>query len=157
MNKVNLYKQPLTVQQFIEGYEIEVPVFESDGPQTVASVGVGINKQRNLGSKILTYEDVFGDQYDFYDFAEENELVAAETMRVAEKAFEGLGMKGMGRVDFRINKEGRPFIMEVNSKPHITKHSSFIFALRKIGCSGKDLAKFLVGGSFTRHSLNFNP
>lgn len=154
MNKVIIYKQPLTIQQFIEGYEIEVPVFDSGNPETIASVGVGYNKQRNLGSKILTYEDVFSDQYDFYDFAEENEIVAIETMRVAERAFEGLGMKGMGRVDFRVTTEGHFFIMEVNSKPHITKHSSFDFALKTIKCSGIDLAKFLVGGTIARYNLN---
>lgn len=152
-NKVDIYKQPLTVQQFIEGYEIEVPVFESGHPFTLASIGVGLNKQRILGDKILTYENVFGDQYDFYDFAEENEIIASETRRIAEIAFEGLGMKGMGRIDFRINEKGQIFLMEVNSKPHITKHSSFDFALKKVRLSGQDLVKFLVGAAILRYRM----
>lgn len=155
MNKVRSYKQPITVQQFIEGYEIEVPVFEAAGPRTIAAVGVGFKKQRILNDKILTYDDVFSDEYDFYDFAEEDEKIASETMRAAETAFEGLGMKGIGRVDFRISKEKCFFIMEVNSKPHITKHSSFSFALKTIGCSGVDLAKFLVGATIEHYKLAF--
>lgn len=154
LNKVSTYRQPLTVQQFIEGYEIEVPVFEADGPRTIAAVGIGLKEQRALNDQILTYEDVFGDQYDFYDFAEEDKKIANETMRVAETAFEGLGMRGIGRVDFRVDKKGRFFIMEVNSKPHITKHSSFSFALKTIGFSGVELAKFLIGSTIERYKLH---
>jgi D-alanine-D-alanine ligase len=153
MRRVVAYRQPLTVQEFVEGFEIEVPVLEADEPQTLTAVGIELNGQRNLAERFLTYDQVFSDQYAFYDFAKENNPAALEAMTVARKAFLGLGLSGIGRVDFRVTAEGKPLIMEINCKPHVTKHSGFIYALSTIGCTGSDLAKFLVGSTAYRFNL----
>jgi D-alanine-D-alanine ligase len=153
MRRVDAYRQPLTVQEFIEGFEIEVPVLEAGGPQTLAAVGIELNGQRNLADMFLTYDQVFSDSYAFYDFADENNSVALEAMAVARKAFLGLSLSGIGRVDFRINAKGKPLIMEINCKPHVTKHSGFLHALSTVGCTGRDLAKFLVGSTAERYNL----
>jgi D-alanine-D-alanine ligase len=75
-------------------------------------------------------------------------------MAIAEMAFRTLDLSGIGRVDFRVTEGGQPLVIEVNCKPHITKHSSFSVALGAAGCSGVDLAKFLVGAAVERHALN---
>ena len=54
---------------------------------------------------------MFADGYDFYDFAEENETTALEIRAIAAKAFSGLGLRGVGRVDFRIRHDGTPAII----------------------------------------------
>jgi D-alanine-D-alanine ligase len=153
MRLVASYRQPLTVQEFIVGFEIEVPVFEAGGPQTLTTIGIELNGQRDLADRFLTYEQVFSDGYAFYNFADESASVAEEAMTIARRAFYGLGLNGIGRVDFRIGTDGRPLIMEANCKPHVTKHSGFISALRTVGCSGSDLAKFLVGSTAERYKL----
>jgi D-alanine-D-alanine ligase len=153
LERVKRYRQPLTVQEFVSGYEIEVPVFGADAPQTIAAIGIDLQGRRQLGDEVLTYSSVFDDEYGFYDFADEDPNAANEAMRISRQAFSALGLIGIGRVDFRITSSGRPFIMEVNCKPHITKHSGFMHALSLIGCSGSDLAKYMVGFAVERHNL----
>jgi D-alanine-D-alanine ligase len=153
MRRVAAYRQPLTVQEFIEGFEIEVPVLEAGGPQTLTAVGIELNGRRNLANQFLTYDQVFSDSYAFYDFADENNSIAIEAMAVARKAFLALSLSGIGRVDFRINADGKPLITEVNCKPHVTKHSGFSHALSTVGCAGQDLVKFLVGSTVERYNL----
>ncbi|MDP3072289.1 MAG: hypothetical protein Q8N18_18505 [Opitutaceae bacterium] len=148
------YRQPLTVQEFIPGFEVEVPVFEAAEPETIMPVGLSINRRRDLRDTILVYDDVFADGYDFYDFAEENDTTALEIRAIAAKAFSGLGLRGVGRVDFRIRHDGTPAIIEVACKPHLTRHSSFLHAVESIGGSHADLLKFLVGAAVRRLPIN---
>ena len=147
------YRQPLTVQEFVPGFEIEVPVFDADEPRTIMAVGIESNGSRNLGSSVLSYDRVAIDEYGFYDFGDENSDAATEMMKIARESFRGLGLKGVGRVDFRLSSEGPPTIIEVNCKPHLTKHSSFCHAVMHIGGSYSDLLRFLVGAASFRSGI----
>jgi D-alanine-D-alanine ligase len=153
MDRVMQYRQPLTVQEFVSGFELEVPVFEADGPQTLCAIGIELKGQRDLAEQILTYDQVFSDLYSFYNFADEDTATAGAAMMISRRAFFGLGLSGIGRVDFRVGKDGQPRIMEVNCKPHVTSHSGFMHALRTFGCSGIELARFLIGSTSERYNL----
>jgi D-alanine-D-alanine ligase len=149
-----VYRQPLTIQEFVAGFEVEVPVFETnDVPGTIAAVGIELHGRRNLAEHVLTYQAVFEDGYGFYNFSEENGRSAQEALTIARDAFVGLGLTGIARVDFRIRDDGSPLIMEVNSKPQIAQHGGFMYALKTIGKSGSDLMKFLVGRAARRYGL----
>ncbi|MHB1262166.1 MAG: D-alanine--D-alanine ligase family protein [Thermoplasmatota archaeon] len=143
--KVAMLRQPLTVQEFVPGYEVEVPVFESDGPIAPLAVGISLGTQRRLGERILGYDDVYRDAYGFYDFAEENPSAATKLRSIAVEAFRAMGMHTAGRVDFRVRPDGKPVIIEVACKPHLTKHSSCAFSLAHTGHSHEDLMRLLVG------------
>ena len=148
------YRQALTVQEFISGFEVEVPVFEADGPRTIMAVGIEVDGKRNLADRFLMYDEVAGDHYRFYDFADHNPSAAAEVKRIAREAFRTIGLAGVGRVDFRIRQDGSPVIIEMACKPHLTLHSSFCFAAQHIGASQADIMKFLVGSASRRHKFN---
>lgn len=150
---VRTFRQPLTVQEFIPGYEAEVPVFEADGPRTIATVGIALDRCRNLGTSFLKYEEVAEDEYQFYDFAFEFKHTAKEAMAIAAEAFRCLGLEGVGRVDFRISVQGSPKIIEIACKPHLTTHSSFAWLIESMDRQYSDLVKFLVGSAIKRHGL----
>lgn len=154
LEKTAEYRQVLTVQEFVEGFEIEVPVFEAGRPETLCSVGIEFEGKKNLAGRILSYETVFSDDYSFYDLKDLDQAAAKSALETARTAFALLEMSGIGRVDFRLRATGEPLIMEVNSKPHITDHSSFMFALESIGQKGSDLARFLLGSSAIRVGLS---
>ncbi len=147
------YRQPLIVQEFVAGFEVEVPVFDSGKACTLAAVGLAVGETRELGDRFLTYADVAKDGYSFYDFTEVNAAAAIKAMSAARAAFSALGFNGAGRVDFRVRPDGEIAIIEVACKPHLTEHSSFAFALRGIGRTPPDLFKFLVGSAAIRHAL----
>ena len=48
---------------------------------------------------------------------------AAEIRDVALAAWRLVGGSGYGRVDFRIDKRGRPWLLEVNANPDISPHA----------------------------------
>jgi D-alanine-D-alanine ligase len=55
------------------------------------------------------------------------------------KAFRVLGCSGWGRVDLMLNRQGRPFLLEVNTVPGMTDHSLVPMAARAVGMSYEDL------------------
>jgi D-alanine-D-alanine ligase-like ATP-grasp enzyme len=144
------FRQPITIQEFIAGYEVEVPMLEAEEPRACMAVGIQLNGHRNLEDSILAYDDVFADGYEFYDFAEENYESAAHIKEIARRAHVGLGFVGPSRIDFRVSATGEAKVMEVTCKPHLTVHTSFMYALSAMGHSHSDLLKFLVGSAAQR-------
>ena len=144
------FRQAITVQEFIPGFEVEVPVLEAREPKACMAVGIELDGRRNLEDSILVYDDVFADDYEFYDFSEEDPRSAIRMMEFAGQAHVGLGFVGPSRIDFRVSASGEAKIMEVTCKPHLTAHTSFAHAMGAMGHSYSDLLKFLVGSAAQR-------
>jgi D-alanine-D-alanine ligase len=63
----------------------------------------------------------------------------SEIQALCLKAFRTLGCQGWGRVDLMLNKQGRPFLLEVNTSPGMTDHSLVPMAARAVGLSYEEL------------------
>jgi D-alanine-D-alanine ligase len=62
-------------------------------------------------------------------------------------AFRTLGCRGWGRVDLMLNKQGRPYLLEVNTAPGMTDHSLVPMAARAVGLSYEDLCVKILEGA----------
>jgi D-alanine-D-alanine ligase len=51
--------------------------------------------------------------------ADVSDALATELRRLALAAWRAIGGTGYGRVDFRVDDEGRPWILEVNANPDL--------------------------------------
>jgi len=61
--------------------------------------------------------------------------VAARVQELGLRAFETLGCRGVARVDFRLDPEGRPYCLEVNTVPGMTPTSLVPMAAKARGIS----------------------
>jgi D-alanine-D-alanine ligase len=55
------------------------------------------------------------------------------------KAFRALGCRGWARVDLMLDRQGRPYLLEINTSPGMTDHSLVPMAARAVGISYEDL------------------
>lgn len=138
------YNQPITVQEFINGYEVEVPVIGLPNPFAPSIVGISLEGGGFLGNKILTYESVYGDSYSFYDFRDLPTGVLKRIRECAVSAYEAIGIRGLGRVDFRVTEKGKYYIIDIATNPHIAKHSSYAHLYRLHSLDYSDLPLTLV-------------
>jgi|GEM_PF-3737873 len=60
-------------------------------------------------------------------------LVQAETVCKALACWKVFGLRGYGRIDFRIDHDGRPWILEVNANPCLSPDAGFAAALNRAG------------------------
>ncbi len=70
--------------------------------------------------------------------------------RLALQAFEVLGCRGWGRVDFMLDGAGQPWLIEVNTVPGMTDHSLVPMAAREAGISFDDLVWRILETSYAR-------
>lgn len=61
------------------------------------------------------------------------ESVEAPCIETAKKAYQAVGMRGWGRVDFIIDEQGVPWFIELNSVPGMTSHSLVPMAASSVG------------------------
>lgn len=65
-------------------------------------------------------------------------------MSMAEVAYKALGCDGFSRVDFRLDEDGQPFCLEVNTIPGFTELSLVPMAAQKVGIEFPELCKQLI-------------
>jgi D-alanine-D-alanine ligase len=70
-----------------------------------------------------------------------------EIQALCLKAFRALGCSGWGRVDLMLDRDGRPWLLEVNTAPGMTDHSLVPMAARAAGLSYEDLCLRILEAS----------
>lgn len=135
------------VQEFIQGEECEVPVIKIGG-SIVALSPVGIDL---MGRNILDEQASSGYEYGFYSLSQTKSSDIIKMIQgYAEKAFDIMQMDVYGRIDFRIDKSNRPYIIDVSTTPYTTKHSSFAFAFEKMGLAYADIYETVISSALQR-------
>lgn len=135
-NKLN---EPVIVQEFIDGWEVEVPVLLLDGPAALPPMGVDLDGTSFLNERFLSYELVYNDNYHYFRFDSVDPDLSQTLMEVAEKTFLALDLYGTVRVDFRIKEDKRYYITDYNNSPHLTRFHSVASALLSLGFNYPDL------------------
>lgn len=147
-SRMNQYRQPIIAQEFIPGYEVEVPaICVNDIIYQLPPVGISIDEKRDLGNEILNYERIYFDQYQFYDFSAEEQEIARNLCACADKVIRILGMEGLCRVDFRVKSDGSYFVTDVSTNPHFISHSSVNFSFKRLGLTTNHIAKSILSAA----------
>lgn len=119
------------VEEFVVGDDVATPLLAAASP---ATGGV-------LTSVAYCHVDdvIRARKYPIYDYSMKQgghlepslvapaplaEATAAEIARLARTSFRVLGVRDLGRIDWRIDREGRPWLLEVNALPSLQPDSS---------------------------------
>jgi D-alanine-D-alanine ligase len=70
-----------------------------------------------------------------------------EIQQLCLRAFRALGCSGWGRVDLMLDRDGNPWLLEVNTAPGMTDHSLVPMAARAAGLSYEDLCMRILGAA----------
>ncbi|WP_418894531.1 D-alanine--D-alanine ligase family protein [Limibacterium fermenti] len=144
------------VEEFIEGREFNVSVIGRPGRFRVLPPAEMIfhdfppGKERVLGYRAKWDEQSFEYTHTcraFDTLSDEPELrQALETY--ATQCGELFELCGYFRVDFRVSKEGKPYVLEVNGNPCISPDSGFIAAAHHAGMSSVGIVREILLSSF---------
>ena len=125
------------VESFIPGREMTVSVLD-DGALPAIEI-----KAKN-GWYGYTEKYTAGmTEYVFPDETAEAKLLE-ELRNIAERSFKVLGLRNVGRVDFRVTPDGVPYVLEVNTIPGCTATSLLPKAAAKAGMTFSELCAKLL-------------
>ena len=128
-------------EAFIDGREFNIAVLDGpEGPQVLPpaeTLFVGYPDDR---PKIVDYEAKWAeDSYAYnntprrFDFGPEDARLIEELTGLTLRAWRLFGLAGYARVDFRVDGDGRPWMLEVNTNPCIAPDAGFFAAAGRAG------------------------
>jgi len=134
------YGETALVEQFIEGDEVAVPVFDTgDGPRALPIVSISPDG----GVYDYTARYTAGST-EFVVPAKLSDDLAAECARVAVAAHEALGLRDLSRSDLMIDADGTVWFLEVNVAPGLTETSTVPLSVEAAGLDLGELMADLV-------------
>ena len=127
------------VEEFIKGREMTVGIIGREPLPTIEIVA----KDGWYGWE----EKYFSDEtrYPFLD----DEALSAKLKDIALKAFDAVGCRGVTRVDFRVDENGNPYILELNTSPGFTAHSLVPKAGMKTGRTFAEVVEAILNSYTT--------
>lgn len=141
-----IYNQPFIVQEFIFGYEVEVPVIiHQKIPYILPPVVICKKNDPLMGNKFLDFDDIYDDDYQFCLLNTISNSIDAYIISETLKIIKILNLECYTRIDFRIDSFGKCFVTDINSYPHIVQHSSFAYAFEHLNINAEYVLPCLIG------------
>lgn len=145
--------QSVCVQIFQPGAELCAPVMTF--PQQIAPpiVGTLLKRQPNDPEAVMTIDDNLteGGVYHFrYEASYDTCRQAAE---LAAKCCRALGISGLGRVDMRLQEDGKIHAFDVGVSPGITAKGSSAAAFKSLGYSYDEFVCIVFAASLAQHGF----
>lgn len=140
-------------EHFIPGREFNLALLAGPGgplvlpPAEILFQGFAADQPRIVDYAAKWIEDSHGYQHTprRYDFPDADQPLIEELRRLALACWELFALRGYARVDFRVDNQGRPWILEVNANPCLSPDAGFAAALERAGIAMTEaIAKILA-------------
>jgi D-alanine-D-alanine ligase len=151
--------QPALIEQFIEGRELNISVISRKGDLEVLPLAeIDFSAFEAERPRIVGYEAKWLEGS--FEFHHTPRIIPAplpkrltqQIRELAVAACRALGCFEYCRVDFRLDKDNRPYILEVNANPDISPDAGFAAALTAAGISYKAFVKLTIDNAIRRSS-----
>ncbi len=143
INEALKYDRAVLVEEYIDGTELTAAVLGTNAPQVLPLIEI-IPKA------------------DFYDYnakytpgmsrhiipARVSAEITGKVKELALKTYKAMDCRQLSRVDFMLNSEGEPFVLETNTIPGMTETSLFPEAAKAAGILFAELVSLLVDEAF---------
>lgn len=152
MNIRETFRQQALVEELIEGRELNVSVYGNSPPLTLPVLEL---LMEGVHPNIYTHELKFnhtGARISKVCPADLPPELAARLRDLAVRAFQALNLYDHARVDIRLDKADRPFLLEINSMVSINPASSFIHAAKAVGMSYNRLINAVLEAALERYA-----
>jgi D-alanine-D-alanine ligase len=144
------YTQPVLVEQYIEGREVNVGLLGNNPPEAFPPVQLDFGD----GPAIYSYEDKTGRSGRTIQPicpAPIGEELTRKAQEIAIGAFQALGLNDCARVDMRLDAEDRLYILETNSLPSLGEHGSYLVGAAQVGLDFTGFVNRLVEVASARY------
>jgi D-alanine-D-alanine ligase len=120
------YKQPALVEEFIKGTEFTVAVIGNNPPKAMPVVQYAIAGKTSLGNEFYSYRHVAEKLVEHICPAPIDEKLAKRLQDLAVRAYKAVDCRDFGRVDFRVDEAGNPYVLEINPLPNLSPDDVFM-------------------------------
>jgi D-alanine-D-alanine ligase len=140
-------------ERFIDGREFNLTLLA--GPKEVQVMppaeivfegyGAGMPRIVNYAAKWEKNTFAYKHTVRRVDFPPADEPLIAALAVLARRCWEAFGLGGYARVDFRVDADGRPWVLEVNANPCLSPDAGYAAALARAGLPFTEAVRRIIG------------
>ncbi|MGA8688446.1 MAG: ATP-grasp domain-containing protein [Methyloceanibacter sp.] len=139
-------------ETYVEGREFNLALLEDpDGMRVLPIAEIVFEDWRDRAPRIVGYDAKWTPASEAYTctprrfgLEQAEPKLAARLEQLAQSCWALFGLTGYARVDFRVDGEGEPWILEVNVNPCLSPDAGFAASARQVGLSYPDLIGRIV-------------
>ena len=144
------FDSPVLIEEYVEGREMYVGVLGNDKPEALPVIELDLSKLPEGIPRIAAAEVKWGKGTAAYrdpksaiatDLPDETVQLLHQT---AIAAYQALELRDYGRVDIRLQPDGKVHVIEVNPNPWLASRAEFAMAARKAGRTYPQLVEEIV-------------
>jgi D-alanine-D-alanine ligase len=133
--------RPYFAEQYIEGREFNLSLLaDADGPQVLPAAEIDFSRFPAGKPRIVGYRAKWNaDSPEYhatprrFDFTPADQPLLERLGELSRSAWQCFGLRGYARVDFRVDRQGRPWILEINVNPCLSPDAGYAAALDRAG------------------------
>jgi D-alanine-D-alanine ligase len=151
------YEQSALVEEYIDGRELNVSILGDADPIALPISEIDFSELPGHLHKIVSYQSKWDPSHEAYHTAFPvcpADLPKSTTRRahlIAIEAFRIMGCRDYARIDIRLSKDRKLYVLEVNPNPDLAPEVGFMRSAEEYGLSyGEALAK-IVGFALARN------
>ena len=149
-------QQPIPGDWFAEAYipgrEFNISILATAGePQVLPAAEIDFIDFPADKPKIVDYKakwetDSFEYQHTVrrFDFPSTDNTLIAELNEITRRCWKAFNLNGYARVDFRIDTDGKPWVLEINANPCISPDSGFVAAAERAGIDFNTVVRRII-------------
>lgn len=147
---VERFSQPVLVERFVDGRELNVALFGFPNARVLPLQEIDFSALPPGAPRIVTYDakwstgssDDLGTRPVIHPTIPP--AIAARVRRVAASAFTAIGVRDYGRIDVRVDGDGKPWVVDVNPNCDLSPTAGLTRAASAVGLNHTALVRLLV-------------
>lgn len=152
----NELKQPAMVEDFIDGREFHVSVWNNEPPEVLPPVEMDFSAFSEARKRLCTYDSKFNPGSEHYEKIETlipaplNKRLLKKLEKKVLATWKGFGCFDYARFDFRL-RDDKFYLLDINPNNDISADTSFALAAEMTSYSYGQMAKRIVMMAAERH------
>lgn len=152
----NELKQPAMVEDFIDGREFHVSVWNNEPPEMLPPVEMDFSAFSDARKRLCTYDSKYNPGSEHYVKIETlipaplDEKLLKRLEKIVLKAWRGFGLLDYARFDFRL-RDNEFYLLDINPNNDISLDTTFALAAEMTSYSYSRMAKRIVMMAAERH------
>jgi len=150
------YGNNFFIEEYIDGREFNISVVATEtGAKMLSPAEIIFTNYPADKPKILGYEAKWDDDSfeckntnRTFNFTEQDKPLLQKLEKIVLKCWEVLNLHGYARVDFRVDKNNEPFVLEINANPCISEDSGFYAAAINSGFTFTQVIQNIINDSY---------
>jgi len=140
------------VEEFIEGQEFTVAVIGNEHPEAYPVCQITLDGQTDLGRKFFTFA-YLRTGADYICPANIPDALARRMQALALRTYKAVECRDWGRVDFRTDAQGTPYVLEINPLPSLSDQDVFNFIAKARGLTHHQIITRILETGLARLGL----